>query len=222
MKTALVTGAAGNLGKATVLYFLEKEYHVAGFVRNNNDVSIDNYNYKTVTTDLLNAAAVEQQVNKLIETNGTIDAAVLTAGGFAMGTVEQSGAEDLRKMYQLNFETAYNVARPVFLQMKKQGSGSLFFIGSQQGLEIKKGTGVVGYGLSKSLLFNLADIMNKEAAGTSVKVYVVVPGIIDTPENRKAMPEANTATWTSPEAIAAIIYNYASGKMNEDSRVIKI
>ena len=132
-----------------------------------------------------------------------------------MGKIAQTKTDDILKQYKLNFETAYNVARPLFVQMLKQNSGRLFIIGSKPGLNAKNGKGMVAYGLAKSLLFRLAELMNDEAKGKNVVTNVVVPSTIDTPPNRKALPEANFDNWVKPEAIADVIYwhctNEASG-----------
>jgi len=69
---------------------------------------------------------------------------------------------------------------------------------------------MVAYGLSKALLFRLAELMNDEAKGTEVVTSVIVPATIDTPQNRVAMPEADTTKWVTPEAIADIIYYYCT------------
>ena len=86
----------------------------------------------------------------------------------------------------------------------------IFLIGSKPGLTAKEGKGKIAYGLAKSMLFRLAENMNDEAKGTNVVVNVVVPGTIDTPPNREAMPDADFSKWTKPEAIANIIYWYCT------------
>jgi NAD(P)-dependent dehydrogenase (short-subunit alcohol dehydrogenase family) len=109
----------------------------------------------------------------------------------------------------LNFETAYNIARPVFAQMMLQGSGRIFIIGSKPGLDAKNGKGMIAYGLSKCLLFRLAELMNDEAKGTDVVTSVIVPSTIDTPQNRQSMPDAKYANWVKPEEIAEVIAFYS-------------
>ena len=123
-----------------------------------------------------------------------------------MGSVAETKTSDIAKQYKLNFETAYNVARPVFTQMLKQTNGRIFIIGSKPGLNAMFGKGLVAYGLAKSLIFRLAELMNDEAKGTNVVVSVVVPSTIDTSQNRKSMPKADPSKWVKPEAIAEVIY----------------
>ncbi len=69
---------------------------------------------------------------------------------------------------------------------------------------------MVAYGLAKSLIFRLAELMNDEAKGTNVVTSVVVPGTIDTPQNRKAMPDADPSKWVRPETIADVIHFYCT------------
>jgi NAD(P)-dependent dehydrogenase (short-subunit alcohol dehydrogenase family) len=127
-----------------------------------------------------------------------------------MGKVAETKTSDIMKQYKLNFETAYNSARPAFMQMMKQNSGQIFIIGSKPGLDAKNGKGMVAYGLAKSLIFRLAELMNDEAKGHNVVTSVVVPSTIDTPQNRKAMPDADFDKWVKPEAIADVIYFHCS------------
>jgi NAD(P)-dependent dehydrogenase (short-subunit alcohol dehydrogenase family) len=123
-----------------------------------------------------------------------------------MGKISETKTSDVLKQYKLNFETAYNVARPVFIQMMKQNSGRIFIIGSKPGLDAKNGKGVIAYGLAKSLIFRLAELMNDEAKGKNVVTSVIVPSIIDTPPNRKSMPDANFNAWVTADSIAKVIY----------------
>jgi NAD(P)-dependent dehydrogenase (short-subunit alcohol dehydrogenase family) len=212
MKTIIVTGASGNLGQAVVKKFLGANYFVVGTVIPNDAVkiNIDDKNFETADIDLMNEEAVVQFTGGLIDRRGKIDAAVLTAGGFAMGKIADTKAADLIKQYKLNFETAYNLARPVFIQMLKQGSGRIFLVGSRPGFDMHSSKGMVAYGLSKSLIFRLAELMNDEAKGSNVVTCVVVPSTIDTPQNRKSMPDADFSKWVSPEAIADVIYFHCS------------
>ena len=83
-------------------------------------------------------------------------------------------------------------------------------IGSRPGLEGRLSKGMVGYGLAKSLIFRLAELMNDEAKGTDVVTSVIVPSTIDTPQNRKSMPDADFSSWVSAGSIADVIYFHCS------------
>lgn len=212
MKAAIVTGASGNLGQAVIKKFLANGYYVTGTVIPNDNVVIDirGKNFETAIVDLMQEDLAQQFVDLLSVKHGSIDVAVLTVGGFTMGNIINTKTSDIAKQYKLNFETAYNVARPVFTQMMKQGSGRIFLIGSKPGTDMKNSKGMVAYGLSKSLIFRLAELMNEEAKGTNVVMNVVVPSTIDTPQNRASMPKADFSKWVTPEAIADVIYFHCS------------
>ncbi|MBL7737919.1 MAG: SDR family NAD(P)-dependent oxidoreductase [Chitinophagaceae bacterium] len=214
MKTVIVTGASGNLGRAVINRFLAEGYFVHGTVISNGPVPCDiqDERFEKAVVDLLNEEDAERFTASVIARQGAIHAAVLTVGGFAMGDIAATKASDIFKQYRLNFETAYNIARPVFVQMLKQGTGRIFMIGSKPGLQAGLGTGMTAYSLGKSLIFHLAELMNNEAKGTNVVTSVLVPSTIDTPQNRKAMPDADFADWVKTEDIAETICYYCSEK----------
>jgi len=209
MKTAIITGSSGNLGRAVVKKFLTEGYKVIGTDMHMHPDNVHDH-FEHVTVDLTNEKDADNFISEVIKKNQAIDAAVLTVGGFAMGKIAETKIGDIKKQFLLNFETAYNTAKPIFLQMIKQNSGRIFMIGSRPGSDMKSSKGMVAYGITKSLIFRLAELMNEEAKGTNVITTVIVPSTIDTPENRKAMPDVDSSKWVKPENIAAIIYFYCS------------
>ncbi len=217
MRTAIVTGASGNLGQAVVQKFLSEGYAVEG----TGSLLMDAPHFNSLSVDLVNEEAAAEWVQAVINKHKTIDVAVLTVGGFAMADIAGATTAMIGQQYRLNFETAYNVARPVFVQMIKQGTGTIFLIGSKAGMEAANSKGMIAYGLSKSLLFRLAELMNAEAAGTAVKTMVIVPSTIDTPQNRAAMPAADFSKWQTPEAIADVIFSNTKHK-DSNSPVIEL
>ena len=207
-KNVIVTGASGNLGQAVIKKFIDEGYKVIGTIIPNDPVPMNfsSNSFEKVIVDLMDEDDSAKFVSAVITKYGSVDAAILTVGGFAMGGIADTKTTDIHKQYTLNFETAYNVARPVFVQMIKQNSGRIFIIGSRPGLNAMNGKGMVAYGLAKSLIFRLAELMNDEAKGTNVVTSVIVPSTIDTPQNRKAMPDVDPVKWVKPEAIADAIY----------------
>ena len=212
MKTAIVTGASGNMGQAVVKKFIDEGYKVIGTIVPNDPVPMDfpADKFEKIVVDLMNEDNSSKFISNVIAKYGSVDAAILTVGGFAMGSIADTKTSDIAKQYKLNFETAYNVARPVFIQMLKQNSGRIFIIGSRPGLNAMDGKGMIAYSLGKSLIFRLAELLNDEAKGTGVVTSVVVPSTIDTPQNRKAMPDTDPAKWVKPEAIADVIHFYCT------------
>ncbi|MCX6319021.1 MAG: SDR family NAD(P)-dependent oxidoreductase [Bacteroidetes bacterium] len=207
-KTAIVTGAYGNLGQAVVKKFIREGYKVAGSMMPGEamppDFPEDGFTGSAV--DLTNEDDTKKWVDGIIASHGTVDAAVFTVGGFAMGVMADTRLSDIQRQYQLNFETSYNAARPVFAQMMRQQQGRIFFIGARPGLQATFSNGMVAYGLAKSLVFRLAELMNLESKGMDVVTAVVVPSTIDTPANRKSMPDADFTAWVKATDIADTIF----------------
>ena len=212
MKTAIVTGAMGNLGLPIVKKFIDNNYRVFGTVAPNEAVPVDlpPDKFENVIVDLMSEEESTNFVADIISKHNSIDVAILTVGGFAIGSVTETKTSDIAKQYKLNFETAFNVARPVFREMLRQKSGRIFLVGSRPGLDAVYGKGMVAYSLGKSLIFRLAELMNDEAKGTNVVTSVVVPSTIDTPQNRKAMPNIDPENWVKAAAIADAIYFYCT------------
>ena len=208
MKTVIVTGASGNLGQAVVKKFLKEGFNVVGTVIPNDPVKLDisDSKFEASTVDLMNEDDAENFVQRQIEKYKSIDAAVLTVGGFAMGTFAETKMADVLKQYKLNFQATYHLARPVFVQMMKQNNGRIFLTGARTGIDMKNSKGMIAYGLSKSLIFRLAELMNDEAKGHNVVTSVIAPSTIDTPQNRQSMPNADPTKWVKPEQIAEVIY----------------
>lgn len=211
-KIAIVTGSSGNLGLAVTKKLIGDGYHVSGTVtpNYNGELELPASQFEEFPVDLMEEEAAHRFVSAVIAKQKSLDLAVLTVGGFAMGKMADTSSKQILQQYRLNFETAYHVAQPAFLQMMKQGSGRIFLVGSRPGMEAAAGKSAIGYALAKSLLFRLAEIVNAEAKGKDVVTSVIVPSTIDTPENRKAMPDADVSKWVRPEDIASVISFYAS------------
>ncbi len=212
--TVIVSGASGNMGQAVINKFLAEGYNVVGTVVPNDPVQIklatNAENFEPVVVDLMNEEGAGKFITEVIEKYGGIDAAVLTVGGFAMGSIADTATTDIGKQIKLNFDTAYNLARPAFTHMMDKKAGRIFLIGSRPGISAGNSKGMVAYGLAKSLIFRLAELMNDEAKGVNVVTSVIVPSTIDTPQNRRSMPDADFAGWVKPESIADSIHYYAS------------
>lgn len=215
MKNIIVTGAAGNLGSAVVNKFLEENWMVTGTVHKERNKVSENKREYYFSIDLLDSAACQSFINSVVKKSETIDVAVLTAGGFEMGGISETTITNINRQYELNFQTAYNIAQPVFMQMMKQQSGVIFLVGSRAGMHANEGVKSIAYSLSKSLIFRLSEILNAAASGKNIKTTVLVPKIIDTPQNRESMPQEDFSKWITPSAIAEIIYNYSLKKAEE-------
>jgi NAD(P)-dependent dehydrogenase (short-subunit alcohol dehydrogenase family) len=206
-KTIIITGANGNLGTAVVKKFLDQDYKVIAVDHSGSHLGFADRNpqFELHGIDLTDESECNTFIHEAIGLYGNIDCGILLAGGFEMGGIETTDTAQLRKMFSLNFETAYHIARPLFQHMIQNGYGRLVFTGARPGINLQEGTNKMAYALSKSLLFNLAEILNKEAKGKNVTASVIAPSTIDTPPNRESMPNAKYDTWVKPEQIAEVL-----------------
>ena len=214
-KTVIITGANGNLGVAAVKEFLDKGYKVIAVDHTGTHLgfaaSHDNFELRDV--DLSNEKATEDFIDEAISLYGKIDGALLLVGGFAMGDVAATDGAAIKKMYSLNFETAWFAARPLFQHMVENGFGRILFMGARTATRPTLGKGAIAYALTKSMLYNLADLLNASAKGKDVSATVIAPGTIDTEINRKSMPDADTSTWVLPQQVALLLELICSGKI---------
>lgn len=204
-KKVIITGATGNLGAAAIKKFISDGFHVIAII-----LPGEPQNHLSETeiheTDLTSEAEVQKTTDNILQKHSVIDAALLLAGGYASGNITNTDNASLEKMYALNFQTAYFIARAVFIKMKTQDHGGrIIMIGARTALQAKDGKNSLAYALSKSLLFKLAEFLNAEGNEHKVLTSIVVPSTIDTPENRHAMPGASPDKWVKPEKIANLL-----------------
>ncbi len=213
MKTVIITGANGNLGTAVTTHFLEKGYQVIAAVSEEaKETFLIHQHLEVQVADLSDEIQADNFVTTIIGRYGQVHAALLLVGGFAAGNIDSTSGEDISKQLTLNFNTAYFVARPVLRHMKQHKEGKIIFIGARPALVASYGKDLVAYSLSKSLLFKLAEFINEEAKETGITATVIAPGTLDTPSNRKSMPEVNPADWVKPEDLAGILEFIVSEK----------
>lgn len=214
MRTVIITGANGNLGTATVKKFLDEGYRVIAVDGKSDhlDFALSNLNFEFHTVNLTNETETATFVNDAIAKHGKIDGALMLVGGFAMGNVAATAGADIQKQFALNFETAYYVTRPLITHMQQNGYGRFVFIGARPAINPAQGKDLIAYGLTKSLVFKLADFINEENKGRNIVASVVVPSTIDTALNRKSMPDANPDNWVKPEQLADVLEFICSDK----------
>jgi NAD(P)-dependent dehydrogenase (short-subunit alcohol dehydrogenase family) len=213
MKKVIITGAGGSLGIAAMKVFLEAGYKVIATVTNVRSKSIlpHHANIEEYEVDLSDEAGSSEFIRSVVAKYKKIDAALLLVGGFVMGDIAATSGADLRKMFTLNFETAYYSIRPLFRHMKEMGEGRIVLVGSRHAISPKDGKAMIAYALSKSLLFSLAACLNEEAKGSNVVTTVIVPSTLDTQVNRDSMPGKDPSKWVKPQEVAEIMKFVCSG-----------
>ncbi|MCA9993461.1 MAG: SDR family oxidoreductase, partial [Anaerolineales bacterium] len=129
--------------------------------------------------------------------------------GFKMGTpVHETPLETWDAMLDLNARTVIYTGRAVIPYMLQQHSGKIINVAARAALAGKANMGA--YIAAKSVVVRLTETMAAELASQGINVNCVLPGTIDTPQNRRAMPQANFSNWVAPEALADVICFLAS------------
>jgi NAD(P)-dependent dehydrogenase (short-subunit alcohol dehydrogenase family) len=190
MRTVIITGASGNLGRA-----------VAGAFSRDKLVLMD---VKT-GVNLLDPESIRAAL-KGVE---RVDVLCNIAGGFRMGTpVHETSDKDWNFLMDLNARTVVNMARVVVPLMLKAGAGKIVNVGA---FAAQKGAAQMGaYVASKAAVIRLTETMAAELREKNINVNCVLPTIIDTPENRAAMPDADPRRWVAPRDLAEVIAFLAS------------
>lgn len=225
IKHAIITGAAGNLGRAVTTVFLDSGCNVHAIISPGDKINTAKKNGLFIyQTDLISDNDTFNIINKIISGIESIDLIIMTVGGYAPGSLQEVTRTDIENMYRLNFVTAFNVVKVVLPYMKKQKTGGqLVFIGARPAIHPEQAKDMVAYALSKSLIFRLSEIINESEKGKNIHSYVVVPEVIDTPQNRVAMPDADFTKWVKPQEIARqIVRLVTSPGMKLTDNILKI
>jgi len=212
-RLVLVTGAAGNLGRAVADVFARKGDTVAVLGRSRESLARvygdEDARHAFVVADLLQQQPLQAAVRELEARSGGVEVLCNIAGGFAMGDpVHSTPAADWQKMQDLNVRTLLHAVQAVVPGMVARGRGKVVNIGANAAL---RGTAKMGaYIAAKSEVLRITESMAAELREHGINVNCVLPSIIDTPENRAAMPKADTARWVAPQQLAEVIAFLAS------------
>jgi NAD(P)-dependent dehydrogenase (short-subunit alcohol dehydrogenase family) len=207
----VITGAAGNLGNAVAKSFLEQNGIVCGIDhRKGRMEDLKNFPtdqgkfYPFEDIDVTDSADMAALVDKIHDQVGTIDILVNTVGGFSMGeSVHEMSDEMWQRMMDLNVHSFLSTTSAIVPDMIKKNRGKVISIGSKAALNGSANTGA--YAAAKGALLRLTESMAEELRDKSIQVNSVLPGTIDTPENRQAMPNSDYSKWVSPEQVAKVI-----------------
>src|SRR5882672_58815 len=213
-KIALVTGANGGLGTHVTQALLDAGATVVGLSREIQQSEFNSPNFTALPAELCTRDGAKKPIASLISHFGRLDILVHTVGGFAGG---QSFAETddgtFQRMFEVNLYSTFYVLREAVPVMRQTGNGRIVAIGSRAALE--PGAGVGAYSASKAAMVSLIRTVALENNDVGLTANVILPGTIDTPVNRKAMPNADVSKWVQPTTIAALI-TWLAGDAGKD------
>ncbi len=212
--TAIVTGASGNLGRAVAQYFYDRQYQLV-LVDHGEDglkkafSSWDSSRTLFSATNLLDAQDTQLMASRAIERFGQIDVLCNLVGGFLAGpTVAGTPEADWQKQYALNVLTVLHGVQAVVPHMEKRNYGKIINVGAYAA---NHGVANMGaYIAAKSAVIRMTESMGLEQREKGINVNCVLPTVIDTPQNRQAMPDADPKRWVAPAQIADVIGFLAS------------
>jgi NAD(P)-dependent dehydrogenase (short-subunit alcohol dehydrogenase family) len=205
-RVVAITGGHGVLGRAVLEAALADGLKVAVIDHAMGHPTPDGV-LEVGGVDLTDPAQAGQAIAAVIGRFGRLDALLNIAGGFVWQTTDDAEpAWD--RMHALNVTTALNASRAALPDLKASDEGRIVNVGSAAAL--KAGAGMGAYGAAKAGVHALTQALAEELKATSVTVNAVLPSIIDTPANRKDMPDADPAQWVAPGDLAAVILFLAS------------
>ncbi len=197
----IVTGAAGNLGREVTRVLAEKGVEVIAVDHADSGLPETPNTTRLGGVDLADAAQAAAAVATAAK-GGSLQGLVNVAGGFAWEKVLGGEAATWDRMWALNVTTALNMCRAAAPALE-DGAGSIVNIGAAAAAPA--GLGMGAYAASKSAVARLTETLAAELKPRRVRVNAVLPSIIDTPANRKSMPDADPSAWVTTTELAATI-----------------
>ncbi|MGA9585334.1 MAG: SDR family NAD(P)-dependent oxidoreductase [Terracidiphilus sp.] len=221
-KVALVAGGTGGLGRAVSLAFLAEGANVVATYRNQDEFAeLQNAAGATGSkleghrVDVTDEAAVGQLVAEILSKHGRLDAMVNTVGGYAGGVkLWELDTKVFDQMLSLNLRAGYALSRAAVVPMLRQKHGAIVNVAAKAAFD--HAAGASAYAASKAAALAMVDSLAADLKGSGVRVNSILPSIIDTEANRKAMPDADYSKWPKPEDIARVILFLCS----DDAKVI--
>lgn len=215
-RVAVVTGGTGALGRWVVRELAasglrirvprhtpEAEDETRAFLDDElEDAAAERVRFRPC--DVTDPGEVESFFEAVAREEGRLDVLVNGVGGFRMASLEETAPETWRRMWDLNATSAFLCARAAVPHMKARGWGRIVNVASFPALE-RGGAEMSAYAASKAALLNLTRSLAAELRERGVTVNAVVPRIIDTPANRRAMSDADRSSWLEPRAIARVV-----------------
>ena len=218
-KVVLITGANGRLGSAVTNAFLQAGARVAGVSKKIQDSDFPNTNFAAFSAELGSADAARAVVAGVIAKWEKIDALVHLIGAFTGGkSVADTDDAAFEQMLDANLRAAFVIFRAVIPEMRKRNSGRILAIGSKTAVDPQPMVGA--YSASKAALVSLVRTIALENKDRGISANVILPGTMDTPANRAAMPGSDPAKWVEPAQVASLLVHLASDQASQISGAV--
>jgi NAD(P)-dependent dehydrogenase (short-subunit alcohol dehydrogenase family) len=208
-KVVLVTGANGGLGTYVTEAFLDTGATVIGTSRKIGQSDFNNVNFTAIPAEISGPGGANDLVDKVMARFGKLDVLAHTVGGFAGGqSIADTEESTFQRMLDLNLNSVFHILRATIPVLRRTGNGRIIAIGSRAALEPAAGIGA--YSASKAAMVSLIRTVALENKDAGLRTNVILPGTMDTPANRKSIPNADFSKWVRPSAVASLITWLAS------------
>lgn len=208
-KVVLVTGADGGLGSCVTRAFLDGGATVIGTSRKIQQSDFSSPNFTALPAEISTGNGAKGLVDQVVARFGRLDVLVHTVGGFAGGQlVAKTDANTFQRMFDVNVNSVFHMLQAAIPALRQTGDGRVIAIGSRAAVD--PGPGMGAYSASKAAMVSLIRTVALENKDAGLTANAILPGTIDTPANRAAMPKADVSKWVRPDAIASLITWLAS------------
>ena len=210
-KSVLIAGGTGALGQAVTLAFLDQLASVTVTYRRQEEfVALKKAAGANASSlvgqelDVTDDAAVRQATASIVANHGRLDVLVNAVGAYAGGTpLWELEPKIFDQMLKLNLLSGYVLCRAVVPVMLKQGKGAIVNVASRAAFD--HAAGATAYAASKAAAVAMIDCLAADLRGSGIRANSILPSIIDTEANRRAMPQADFTNWPKPEDIARVV-----------------
>lgn len=213
-KTVIITGASGGLGTHVTKAFLEAGARVYGVAPGIKAAEFASERFVAIDAVIAGVADARGMVERAATEAGRVDAVIHLVGGFAGGSaVADADDATVKRMLGMNLWSTFDMIRAVVPHMREHGGGRFIAIGSKAAVEPSPNAGL--YAASKAAVVSLIRTVAREEAAHGITANVVLPGTMDTPANRAAMPGADPAKWVQPGQVASLLVHLASDQASQ-------
>jgi NAD(P)-dependent dehydrogenase (short-subunit alcohol dehydrogenase family) len=207
-KVIFITGANGGLGSSVTMAFLRQGARVIGGSLRITAADFPQPNFEAMAIDFNKLDEIKSGVAKTVERHGRLDVLVHVLGGFAGGpSVAETSDAMWEQMQNINLTSAFHVFRESIPHLRKSKSGRLIAIGSLTAAQPHANLGA--YVTFKAALAMLVQTVALENADVGLTANVILPGTMDTPTNRKSMPDADFSKWLKTDDVAELVLSLA-------------
>lgn len=215
-RVVMITGASGNLGSAAGRAFRAAGARLA-LIDRHEDILMQEFPelindpdcFMSGNADLTSLEVANQVVSAAIDYFGRVDVLVNTVGGYRAGTpVHKTSVETWDFMLNLNARTVFITTQCLVPHMLRQGSGKIIHLAARPGLT--GAANAAAYSASKAAVIRVVESASAEVKGQGININCILPGTLDTPQNREASPDADANHWVTPDSLANVILFLAS------------